>query len=78
MNTKKFVRQHRQLSKKFEYHAKLMEVADLQLAENPDPIEEDLYYTIVDDYYRAKHALETFENKTNRLVALHRFTALKK
>ena len=77
MNYKKLIRQHTKLTKKFEYHAKLMAVADQQLTENPDPIEVDLYETIVDDYYEAKHQLNYFENRTQRLFKLKQFTALK-
>lgn len=77
MKTKKFIRQHNVLLKKYEYHARLMEVADAQLAENPDPIEADLYETIVDDFYTAKHALETFENRMQKHLKITRFNALK-
>lgn len=76
-NSKKLIRQHNQLTKKFNYHAKLMEVADAQLSENPEPIEIDLYEMIVGDYYDAKHKLNLFENRMNRMLTLERLNALK-
>jgi hypothetical protein len=73
----KLTRQHNQLSMKFEYHAKLMTVADQQLTENPDPIEVDLYERLVDDYYAAKQALNVFETRTQRLQKLNQINTLK-
>lgn len=77
MNLKKLIRQHTALKKKLEYHAKLMAVADLQLTENPEPLEVDLYELIVDDYYEAKHKLSLFENRMQRQFKLEMFTSLK-
>lgn len=77
MNLKKLIRQHNALTKKLEYHAKLMAVADAQLTENPEPIEQDLYETIVDDYYEAKHQLSYFENRMQRQFKLYQFNTLK-
>ena len=75
--SKKHRRQHAQLSKKFEYCKKLMDVADIQLEENPDLIEVDLYEMIVDDYYAAKHNLSIFHNRMQRMSKLEHLNALK-
>jgi hypothetical protein len=73
----KLSRQHVKLVKKLNYCRKLMEVADTQLSENPEPIEVDLYEMIIDDYYAAKQKLDAFENRMLRMFALERLNALK-
>lgn len=75
--SKKHRRQHAKLSNKFEYCKKLMEIADNQLEENPDPIGVDLYEMIVDDYYEAKHNLTVFHNRMQRMSKLEHLNALK-
>jgi hypothetical protein len=53
-----------------------MEVADIQLEEDPDTIGVDLYEMIVDNYYAAKHSLEVFHNRMQRMSKLEHLNSL--
>jgi hypothetical protein len=75
--SKKLTRQHNKLTNKFVYQAQLLEFADNQVEENPDPVGVDRYENIVDDYYEAKQELNVFENRMNRIAKLQNLNALK-